>query len=97
MPGFVVIRMSFDMFCGLGGAPLAALDRIELSEQLAARTREAIESETKFTRMAEFAPVGMFIADSAGKITFANDTWYDISRVPKNSIFPRSTSFIIWL
>ena len=70
---------------GQKAAKLAALDRIELSEQLAARTQEAIESETKFTRMAEFAPVGMFIAGSNGRITFANDTWYDISRVPRNS------------
>lgn len=70
---------------GQRAAKLAALDRIELSEQLAARTQEAIESETKFTRMAEFAPVGMFIANSSGKITFANDTWYDISRVPKSA------------
>jgi len=68
---------------GQKAAKLAALDRIKLSEQLAERTKEAIESETKFTRMAEFAPVGMFIADSAGRITFANDTWYDISCVPK--------------
>ncbi|KAK5131794.1 hypothetical protein LTR08_000549 [Meristemomyces frigidus] len=68
---------------GQKAAKLAALDRIELSEQLAARTQEAIESETKFTRMAEFAPVGMFIADGSGKITFANDTWYEISRVPR--------------
>lgn len=70
---------------GQKAAKLAALDRIELSEQLAARTQQAIESETKFTRMAEFAPVGMFIANSEGKITFANDTWYEISRVPRNS------------
>ncbi|OTA32402.1 hypothetical protein BTJ68_08079 [Hortaea werneckii EXF-2000] len=34
--------------------------------------------------MAEFAPVGMFIADSSGKLTFANDTWYEISRVPRD-------------
>ncbi|KAK3115682.1 hypothetical protein LTR53_004745 [Teratosphaeriaceae sp. CCFEE 6253] len=70
---------------GQRAAKLAALDRIELSEQLAARTQEAIESETKFTRMAEFAPVGMFIADHSGRITFANDTWYDISRVPRTA------------
>lgn len=68
---------------GQKAAKLAALDRIELSEQLAARTQEAIESETKFTRMAEFTPVGMFIASSEGNITFANDSWYEISRVPK--------------
>lgn len=69
---------------GQKAAKLAALDRIELSEQLAARTQEAIESETKFTRMAEFAPVGMFIADHSGRITFANDTWYDISGVSRD-------------
>ncbi|SLM36137.1 hsp90-like protein [Lasallia pustulata] len=68
---------------GQRAARLAALDRIELSEQLAARTQEAVESETKFTRMAGFAPVGMFIADSEGRITYCNDTWYEISRVPK--------------
>ena len=68
---------------GQKAAKLAALDRIELSQQLAARTQEAIESETKFTRMAEFAPVGMFIASANGNITFANDSWYDISRVPR--------------
>lgn len=70
---------------GQKAAKLAALDRIELSEKLAARTAEAIESETRFTRMAEFAPVGMFIANSSGTITFANDTWYDISGVPKTA------------
>lgn len=36
---------------GQRAAKLAALDRIELSEQLEKRTQEAIESETKFTRM----------------------------------------------
>jgi signal transduction histidine kinase/CheY-like chemotaxis protein len=88
---------------GQKAAQLAALDRIELSEQLAARTQEAMESETKFTRMAEFAPVGMFIAGSDGKITFANDTWYEISRVSKtaqgpdewmNAIMPEDKAYV---
>ena len=57
-------------------ARLAAMDRQELSKQLDLRTQEAQESETKFTRMAEFAPVGMFIADSAGTITYSNDAWW---------------------
>jgi hypothetical protein len=60
---------------GQKAARLAALDRQELSKQLDLRTQEAVESETKFTRMAEFAPVGMFIADSSGRITYSNDTW----------------------
>ena len=33
--------------------------------------------------MAEFAPVGMFIADSTGRITYSNDTWWEISRHPR--------------
>ncbi|KZF21968.1 hypothetical protein L228DRAFT_238996 [Xylona heveae TC161] len=68
---------------GEKAARLAALDRIELSQQLAARTKEAVESETKFTRMAEFAPVGMLIANSEGHITYCNDMWYEISRHPR--------------
>ncbi|KAH0356815.1 histidine kinase, partial [Aureobasidium melanogenum] len=73
---------------GQKAAKLAAIDRMELSEQLAARTQEAIESETKFTRMAEFAPVGMFIADSEGTITYCNDTWFEISRVSRDENTP---------
>ena len=73
---------------GQRAAKLAALDRMELSEQLAARTQEAIESETKFTRMAEFAPVGMFIANSEGTITYCNDTWFEISRVSRDENTP---------
>lgn len=68
---------------GARAAEIAARDRIELSNQLAIRTQEAEASENKFTRMAELAPVGMFIGDSAGSINFANDAWYDISSFPK--------------
>ena len=70
---------------GQRAAKLAALDRIELSEQLAARTMEVMESETKFTRMAEFAPVGMFIANAQGQMVFTNDTFHAISRHPSNA------------
>jgi PAS domain S-box-containing protein len=62
---------------------LAALDRIELSKQLDLRTQKVAESETKFTKMAEFAPVGMFIADSCGEITYSNDTWWETTRHPR--------------
>jgi len=68
---------------GQRAAKLAAEDRFNLSEQLAARTKEARESETRFTRMAEYSPAGLFIADHLGKITYCNDTWYEISRVPR--------------
>ena len=69
---------------GERAAKLAAQDRIDLTQQLAVRTQEAVESENKFTRMAELAPVGMYIGDEAGSITFANDAWYKISSYPNN-------------
>ena len=78
-----VVLFEEEIARGKKAARLAAQDRIELSEQLAARTQEAVESETKFTRMAEFAPVGIFIADSTGKITYLNDKWYEITKVPR--------------
>ncbi|KAK2589752.1 hypothetical protein QQS21_012572 [Conoideocrella luteorostrata] len=65
---------------GQRAAKLAALDRQELSMQLIQRTQEATESEYRFTRMAEFAPVGMFIADAHGEINYCNDMWWQISR-----------------
>lgn len=70
---------------GQKAAKLAAIDRMELSEQLAQRTQEAKDSETRFTRMAEFSPAGLFIANSEGQIIYCNDTWYEITRVQKNS------------
>ncbi len=78
-----VVLFEEEIAKGQRAARLAAIDRIQLSEELAARTEEAAESETKFTRLAEFAPVGIFIADSRGRITYCNDMWYEITRVPK--------------
>lgn len=83
-----VVLFEEEIAKGRRAARRAAMDHIELSEQLAARTQEAVESDTKFRRMAAFAPVGIFIADSQGRITYCNDTWYEISRVPKE---PSST------
>lgn len=80
-----VVLFEEEIAKGRRAARRANIDHIALSEQLAARTQEAVESETKFTRMAEFAPVGIFIADSRGRITYCNDTWYEISRVSKEA------------
>ncbi|KAI4805032.1 hypothetical protein E4T44_11307, partial [Aureobasidium sp. EXF-8845] len=83
-----VVLLEEEIRRGQEAAKLAAVDRKELSEQLAARTQQAIESETKFTRMAEFAPVGMFIADSEGSITYCNDMWFEISQVSRDENTP---------
>lgn len=89
---------------GQRAAQLAALDRQELSKQLDLRTQEAVESETKFTRMAEFAPVGMFIANEFGAITYSNDTWWSVLllfiRSPTWSLVSRKfwvmSHYIMW-
>lgn len=69
---------------GEKAAQLAAQDRIELNNQLVARTQEAVEAENKFTRMAELAPVGIFIANVDGKISFVNEAWYRITSYPRD-------------
>lgn len=69
---------------GQKAARLAALDRQSLTEQLQERTLEVRESELKFTRMAEFAPVGMFIANHDGFINYCNDMWWEITRHPRS-------------
>ncbi|KAL9000185.1 MAG: hypothetical protein Q9169_001087 [Polycauliona sp. 2 TL-2023] len=78
-----VVLFEEEIARGQRAAQLAALDRNELSEQLAIQTQQAVESETKFTRMAEFAPVGIFTADEKGHYTYCNDTFYEITRIPK--------------
>ncbi|KAJ9616637.1 hypothetical protein H2200_000356 [Cladophialophora chaetospira] len=70
---------------GERAAQLAAQDRIELSNQLVARTQQAVEAENKFTRMAELAPVGIFIGSVDGKVNFVNDAWYDITSYPRDT------------
>ncbi|KPI37579.1 Virulence sensor protein BvgS [Cyphellophora attinorum] len=74
-----VVLFEAEIRKGERAAQLAAQDRIELNNQLVARTQEAVEAENKFTRMAELAPVGMFIADSNGSLFLVNDAWYDIT------------------
>ncbi|KAH6657854.1 hypothetical protein BKA67DRAFT_504541, partial [Truncatella angustata] len=72
---------------GQRAARLAALDRQELTQQLHLRTQEVEESELKFTRMAEFAPVAMFIANHEGLITYSNDMWWEIAQQPRHNYF----------
>lgn len=74
---------------GERAAQLAAQDRIELNNQLVARTQQAVEAENKFTRMAELAPVGMFVGDADGQINFVNDAWYSITSHPRDVVVDR--------
>jgi PAS domain S-box-containing protein len=77
---------------GQRAAQLAALDRQELSLQLHLRTQEAVESEYRFARMAEFGPVGLFIADGHGHINYCNEMWYKISGLQRHA-----STFAAWM
>jgi len=61
-------------------AAKAAQDKSLLSEALAKRTREAELSELKFARMADMAPVGIFITDENANFKYVNDMWSEISQ-----------------
>ncbi|KAK0731525.1 hypothetical protein B0H67DRAFT_457746, partial [Lasiosphaeris hirsuta] len=74
-----VVLVEAEIKRGERAARLAALDRQQLSIQLHLRTQEAVESEYRFTRMAEFGPVGLFIADNSGHINYCNEMWWRIS------------------
>ncbi|KAL8910977.1 MAG: hypothetical protein Q9171_003788 [Xanthocarpia ochracea] len=87
-----VVLFEEEIARGQRAAELAALDRDELSEQLAIQTQQAVESETRFTRMAEFAPVGIFIADEEGRYTYCNDSFYEITCIPRG--FPSTANWM---
>jgi hypothetical protein len=61
---------------GRMAAEQAALDRNLLSKKIAVQTYEALELETRFRRMADLAPVGMFHIDTSIAIVYANDNYY---------------------
>ena len=61
---------------GRMAAEQAALDRNLLSKKIAVQTHEALELETRFRRMADLAPVGMFHIDTSITIVYANDNYY---------------------
>jgi PAS domain-containing protein len=63
------------------GREIADADRRkgeELERALAQRTREVRASEGFMGRLAEICPVGIFVSDGQGNITFVNDTWVPI-------------------
>ena len=60
------------------GREIADADRRkgeELERALAQRTKELQASEGFMGRLAEICPVGIFVSDGQGNITFVNDTW----------------------
>lgn len=79
-----VVLFEEEIRAGMKAKRRADIARNELSEQLAVQTQAAVETERKFTQMAKFAPVGIFIANSEGVITYRNEKWYEILKAPNN-------------
>lgn len=65
-------------------AEQATMDRYLLSRRLAIQTHEALENESRFRRVADTAPVGMFHINPARCLVYANEHWYNLTQQPRD-------------
>lgn len=72
---FLIDRQSAELF--REEIDSAALDRKLLTKKLALQTLEASEIETRFRRMADLAPVGMFHMGTDGIMIYCNENYYE--------------------
>ena len=79
-------------------AELATQDRNLLSRKLAIQTHETLEIESRFRRMSDMAPVGMFHINPAGYLVYANEHWYDLTQQPRDFSYPMvsGTTILYW-
>ncbi|ESZ97238.1 putative histidine kinase M3YPp [Sclerotinia borealis F-4128] len=77
-----------DLQRGRMAAERAYQDRNRLSRKLEIQAHEAAEIESRFRRMADLAPVGMFHVDVDGNIVYANEVFYGLTEHPRNSNIP---------
>jgi len=61
-----------------------------LEEQLRRRTLEVKLEETRFARLAESAPVAIWIESVTEGIKFRNERWWEITQCPRDADFPFS-------
>ncbi|KAH8883669.1 hypothetical protein GQ53DRAFT_752891 [Thozetella sp. PMI_491] len=78
-------------------ARLAIQDKMELRDMLQKQTEQAILSEYRFSRMAEFGPVGMFITDDQGQINYCNDMWWKMSALAEESKYLGTLNLAVWM
>ena len=71
---------------GRNAAEQAAHDAANLQKKLEFQTEQAQQSTQNFKAVSEFIPVGMSFVDNRGNVTFANDTWYHLTRYPRGRI-----------
>ncbi|KAM3069164.1 hypothetical protein ACMFMG_010684 [Clarireedia jacksonii] len=69
-------------------AEQAVRDRDRLSEALEIQAREAETIDLRFRRMADMAPVGMFHIDAIGRIVYANNFYYALTKQARDSDKP---------
>ena len=69
-------------------AELVTQDCNLLSRKLAIQTHETFEIESRFRRMADMAPVGMFHINPAGYLVYANEYWYDLMQHERDFSYP---------
>ena len=61
-----------------------------LEEQLRRRTLEVKLEETRFARLAESAPVAIWIESATEGIKFRNEKWWEITQFPRDADMPFS-------
>ncbi|KAH6720725.1 putative histidine kinase M3YPp [Leptodontidium sp. MPI-SDFR-AT-0119] len=69
----------------------AARDRKILTKKLALQTHEALENESRFRRMADLAPVGMYHIEPNGLIIYCNENYHELTG------HSRSFAPMVWL
>lgn len=100
--GWVIFEDIFLIYaCFLGQQDLTttAIRQAELEqaqatieERVRERTRELRESEHRFRTLATHSPVGIFQTDAEGRLHYANDRWYELTRLS-----PEQASGNSWL
>ena len=77
-------------------AELATQDRNLLSRKLAIQTHETFEIESRFRRMADMAPVGMFHINPAGYLVYANEYWYELTQQGRDFSYPMVSDTVVF-
>ncbi|CZT04501.1 related to sensory transduction histidine kinase [Rhynchosporium agropyri] len=68
----------------------AARDHKLLTKKLAIQTHEALETETRFRRMADLAPVGIYHIEPSGLMLYCNENYYELTDHPRDKFAPMS-------
>lgn len=71
-------------------AKRAAIDQAKLQQELARSALQAKRLEMQFTHFADRAPIGINVFSPEGKILYANQIWYDLTKFDRTEENPMS-------